>query len=167
MFLPTPLLSPKVAMRSSCSAWRGCLITRMIWPGKPLAAKRHFDVLPFLSNSCSLFCLLSPWRQPLLLPFHQTVSQIFVQLSYSTTVSKPYRNLGQQKVIDVLGIWPKIRTHSLLQIQKSPILRHHQKTCLLNLHRPQTAPDSSLTTRWDAAGNSWCLWGLSLVASTV
>lgn len=165
MFFSFPLLSTKVAMHSNCSAGRGSLITRMIWPGKWLAAKWHFDVLPLLSNSCFLFCV--PWRQPFLLPFHQTVSQIFVQLSYSTTVSKPYRNLGQQKVIGVLGIWPKIRTHSLLQIQKSLILCHHQKTCLLNLHRPRTAPDSSLTTRQDAAGNSWCLWGLSLVASTV
>lgn len=65
-----------------------------------------------------------------------------------TTVSKPYRNPGQQKVIGVLGIWPKIRTQNLLQIHVIT-----KKTCLLNLHRPQTAPDSSLITRWDAAGN--------------
>lgn len=162
MFLSIPLLSTNVAVHSNYSAWRGCLTTRMIWPGKWLAAKWHFDVLP-----CSLtvaLCFVST-APPSSLPPDSLSNICSVVIFHS--VSKPYRNLGQQKVIGVLGIWPKIRTHSLLQILKSLILRHHQKTCLLNLHRPRTAPDSSLTTRWDAAGNSWCLWGLSLVASTV
>lgn len=88
-----------------------------------------------------------PWRRPLL-PFYETVSNI------CSVVISHYCLQALQEFRTAESNWCTWNLAKDKNSGPSSNPCHDQKTCLLNLHRPRTAPDSSLITRWDAAGNS-------------